>query len=158
MWREFRTLQGMRRRAATLILLSLFAGCAEKSPSAPSASAPTVTGTWVGTVTIDGVTARMTWTLTQTDSSVSGPVLVGFPSGTVLLNGFLTGSVLGTTLPYVISVGPGGIPTRPTCVGQLSGTMAVNLGATSTLEGPMAITSSTCTPPLTGSTLTLTRQ
>jgi hypothetical protein len=148
----------MRRILAAIVLLSLVSGCAEKAPDAPTA-APTLTGTWTGDIAVDGVSARMTWTLTQTETTVAGPVLVALPNGVVLLNGFLTGTLQGTTtLPYVIAVGPGGIPTRPACSGQLSGTMTATFAIASTLTGPMAITSSTCTPPLTGSTLTLTRQ
>jgi hypothetical protein len=135
----------------------VIAGCTEKSPGAPS-SPPTVNGTWAGDLTIDGVTARMTWTLTQSGSAVSGPALVLLPSGTVLLNGSLTGTLTGTSLPYTINIAAGGVPTRPTCTGQLTGTMTLTVAATSTLQGPMAITSNTCTPPLTGATLTLTKQ
>jgi hypothetical protein len=148
----------MPRVLATVLTLILVAGCSDKSPEAPSNSAPTVTGTWSGDLTVEGVTARMSWTLTQIDMAVAGPVLVRLPSGTVLMNGFLTGTLMGTTLPYVIAVGPGGVPTRPTCVGQLSGTMTLTAGVTSTLAGPMAVTSSTCTPALTGATLTLVKQ
>ncbi len=148
----------MRRMLAATVLLSLASGCAEKSPEAPSA-APTLTGTWAGDIVVDGVSARMTWTLTQNGTAIAGPVLVALPTGTVLLNGFLTGILQDTTtLPYVIAVGPGGIPTRPTCTGQLSGTMTAKFAVASTLSGPMAITSSTCTPPLAGSSLSLTRQ
>ena len=79
-------------------------------------------------------------------------------NGIVLLNGFLTGTLSGTTLAYSISVGNGGVPTRPTCAGQLTGTMSVNAGVTSTLSGPMGVSSSNCTPPFDTSTITLTRQ
>ena len=40
----------------------------------------------------------MTWTLAQTGTSVSGPTLVSLPSGTVLMNGFLTGMLSDSTL------------------------------------------------------------
>lgn len=148
----------VRRLLAMLLMLSLVAACAEKSPEAPSSPAPTVTGTWAGDLTVEGANARMSWTLTQIDTTVGGPVLVALSSGTVLMNGFLTGTLIGTTLQYVIAVGAGGVPTRPACAGQLSGTMTLTVGVTSTLGGPMAVTSSTCTPPLTGATLTLVRQ
>jgi hypothetical protein len=100
----------------------------------------------------------MAWTLTQTGTAVSGPVLVRLPNGIVLLNGFLTGTLTGSTLPYTISVGPGGIPTQPACVGQLGGTMTATVGATSTLTGSYTVTSATCTPPFGASgDLALTR-
>lgn len=100
----------------------------------------------------------MTWTLTQADSAVTGPVLIRLSSGTVLLNGFLTGTLTGSALAYTISVGAGGIPAQPSCAGQMTGIMAVTLAATSTLVGPMAVSSSNCAPPFAGSTVTLTKQ
>jgi len=148
----------MRRFLVFLACTGLLAGCTEKSPGAPSTFQPGVTGTWAGDLMVDGVTGRMTWTLVQTDSTVGGPVLVSLPNGTVLMNGFLTGTLTGTTLQYLINVQPGGIPTRPECGGQLAGTMTVAVGLPSTLSGPMAITSSTCVLPLTGPSLTLVKQ
>jgi hypothetical protein len=137
-------------------LLGLAGACSTKTPAAPTA--PTnVSGTWTGSLTVQGTTARMTWTLAQTDTSVTGPVNIGFTSGTVLLNGFLSGSVSGSSLGYTISVGPGGIPNQPACVGQFGGTMSATIGAPSTLTGPMNVTSSTCTVPINTGTITLTR-
>ena len=148
----------MRRAWLLVAALTLVAGCSEKSPEAPSSSIPNVTGTWTGDLTIEGVTGRMTWTLTQSGTSVSGPVLVSLPSGTVLLNGTLTGTLTGTSLPYTINITAGGVPTRPSCTGQLTGTMTLTVASSSTLQGPMAITSNTCTPPLTGTSLSLVKQ
>jgi hypothetical protein len=100
----------------------------------------------------------MTWTLTEMNGSVTGPVILGLPSGTVLLNGTLTGLVSGSTLTYVIAVGPGGIPAQPSCVGQLGGTMTATIGASPTLAGSSAVTSSSCTQPYPGGNLTLSKQ
>jgi hypothetical protein len=100
----------------------------------------------------------MSWALTQVNDVVSGPATVLLSNGTVLLNGFLTGTLSGMTLSYTISVGNGGVPSRPTCAGQLTGTMTVTVGATSTLSGPMGVSSSNCTPPFDASTIILTRQ
>jgi hypothetical protein len=100
----------------------------------------------------------MTWTLTQTNGAVTGPVLVALPTGTVLLNGFLTGTLAGSTLTYTIAVGPGAIPAQPQCVGQLGGTMTATTGASPALTGTYTLRSSTCTTPFTGGDLTLTRQ
>ena len=94
----------------------------------------------------------------QTGTAVTGPVLVRLPNGIVLLNGFLTGTLTGSTLTYSIAVGPGGIPTQPACVGQLGGTMTATAGAPSTLVGGYAVTSATCTPPFGASgNISLTR-
>jgi hypothetical protein len=85
-------------------------------------------------------------------------VLLALSSGVVLMNGFLTGTVSGTTLTYTISVGPGGIPLQPTCAGQIGGTMAIVLGNVSTLTGTPAVTSSSCPVPLPVGAITLTKQ
>jgi hypothetical protein len=148
----------MRRAWLLVAVLSLAAGCTEKSPQTPSNIAPSVAGTWAGDLTIEGLTARMTWMLTQSGTAVSGPVLVSLPSGTVLLNGTLTGTLTGTSLPYTINIAAGGVPTRPSCTGQLTGTMTLTVATSSTLQGPMAITSNTCTPPFAGASLSLVKQ
>lgn len=100
----------------------------------------------------------MTWTLSQTNAAVTGPALLSLTSGIVLMNGFLTGTMSGTTLTYTISVGPGGIPLQPTCTGQLGGTMAVSFGTVSTMTGTPTVTSSTCPVPIPVGAITLTRQ
>ena len=99
----------------------------------------------------------MTWTLTSKANKVAGLVLVTMPNGIVLMNGFLTGKLTGSTLAYTISVGPGGIPSEPACVGQLGGTMTATMAARSTLSGNFAVTSSTCTTPFSNGNLTLTK-
>jgi hypothetical protein len=104
------------------------------------------------------MTARMTWTLSQSNGAVTGPVLVAPPSGIVLLNGSLSGTLASAALPYTIAVAPGGIPTQPACVGQLGGTMNATVGVVSTLAGSYAVVSSTCTTPFTGGALTLDKQ
>jgi hypothetical protein len=153
----------MRYRALLLLGLLLTSACSSssssRSPSVPSPSSIDVTGTWAGNVDVRGTPAQMTWTLTQqADSSVAGPVLVILPNGIVLMNGFLTGKLTGSALAYTISVGPGGIPTQPACVGQLSGTMTAAIAAASSLSGSFAVTSSTCTTPFSNGNLTLTKR
>jgi hypothetical protein len=151
----------VRRLTVVVITAALFcAGCSSSGTTAPPSPSPSIdlTGTWRGNFALAGVSAEMAWTLTQTGSAVSGPILVRLPNGVVLLNGFLTGTLTGSTLPYLISVGPGGIPSQPACVGQLGGTMTAAIGPTSTLTGSYAVTSATCTPPFgTTGDLLLTR-
>ncbi len=149
----------MRKAIPGLMLLVCLTACSDSStPATPTPTALDLTGTWTGPVTVVGTTATMTWTLSQSNGAVSGPVLLSLPSGTVLLNGFVTGTLTGTSLPYTLTVGPGGIPAQPACVGQLGGTMTATIAAASTLSGPISVTSSTCTPPIPGGTLTLTRR
>lgn len=136
--------------------LALAACSNDSSPSTPTQ--PTnVAGTWVGNVTVAGTSARMTWTLSQTGTTVNGPVLLGLANGTVLLNGALTGTISGNSLTYSIAVAPGGIPLQPACSGQITGTMAVAIASTSTLTGTPTITSS-CAAPFPGGSITLTKQ
>jgi 2-keto-4-pentenoate hydratase/2-oxohepta-3-ene-1,7-dioic acid hydratase in catechol pathway len=144
--------------------LSLASACSSSSSTAPPQPQPlNLTGTWSGDLVLQGTTARMTWALTQTNSAVTGSALISLPSGTVLLNGALSGTLSGlsglsgSTLAYTIVVSPGGIPTRPTCSGELGGNVAATTGVTSTLTGSYAVTTATCTGFSTGS-FTLTRQ
>ena len=147
----------MYRLIAALALCALIiGGCGDKTM--PSPPTPTdLTGAWIGNLTVLGTDARMMWTLTQKDTAVSGPVLVALPSGTVLLNGFLTGTLAGSQLTYTITVGPGNIPAQPNCVGQVGGTMTATIGVPSTLTGTSAVTTSTCAAPFPGGQITLTR-
>jgi hypothetical protein len=154
-----------RRTSALLaacVIPSILAGaCSFESKSTPLAPAQNqidLTGRWATDLIVQGISGRMTWTLTQTaTSSVTGPVLVGLPSGTVLFNGFLTGTLTGTTLPYTITVSPGGVPNQPSCTGQLAGTMTVTMGSVSRMVGPMSLVGSNCTIQLPNTSLTLTK-
>jgi hypothetical protein len=149
----------MRRALVLAALLGLVTmGCTSSSTLSTPTQGINLTGTWSGNLTVQGTAVRMTWTLTQADATnVTGPVTLALSSGTVLMNGFLTGTLSGTTLTYTISVGPGGIPTQPTCAGQVAGTMAATIGVASTMTGTSAVTGSNCAPPFPGGTITLTR-
>jgi len=149
----------MRSAMGSMTLSALVAaGCASNTVvSTPTPTVIDLTGVWSGSVVVLDTTAKMTWSLTETNGSVTGLVILGLPSGTVLLNGTLTGVMSGTTLTYTVAVGPGGVPAQPTCVGQLGGTMTATIGAPSTLAGSSAVTSSSCTQPFPGGNLTLSR-
>ena len=128
------------------------------SAGAPSPPVIDVTGVWSGQTTFDGQSTKMVWTLVeQTGGSVTGAMLDALPSGTVLINGSFTGTVVGTTLTYAIAVGPGSIPSLPTCTGQFTGSMQISIGVPSTLAGSFTVASSSCASPLAGGPLTLTR-
>ncbi len=125
-------------------------------PTDPTDQPTNLTGTWRGNITVSNITAIMTWTLTQTGSAVTGPVVIGLPSGTVLMNGNVAGTLSGSTLPFTLTVPPGGIPTQPGCSGQITGANGVT--GSSTMNGTYTVASSTCTTGLTNGTFTLTRQ
>jgi hypothetical protein len=152
---------GRLRSVVSIVTLMAVAGvgCSSiQSSATPPSQATDLTGTWRGNFAVQAVTSEMVWTLTQSGASVSGPVLVRLPNGVVLLNGFLTGTLSGSSLAYTISVGQQGIPTQPACAGQLGGTMTARTGTTSTLTGGYTVTSTTCTPPFASSgDLLLTR-
>jgi hypothetical protein len=158
---EFRTFQHMRRTVVVGLLLNSLIGvaaCGSDGPAMPTPAPITVNGTWAGAISVQGAAGQMTWSLTQAGDAVTGPVLVTLPSGTVLLNGVLTGTVSGATLTYSIAVGPDAIPSQPSCTGQMTGTTAITIATISTLIGPMTASSSNCAPPVASSTITLTRQ
>lgn len=146
-------------QVAALLLAVAAAGCSssETSTMPGTPSSTTLTGTWSGDLALLGTSARMTWTLTQTNSAIAGPVLVLLPTGTVLMNGVLSGTVSGSAVTYTIAISPGGIPSQPNCVGQLTGNVTSSLAAVSTLTGAYTVASSTCSTPFSTGTFTLTR-
>ena len=151
----------MRARSSaglSILALVVAVACGDKStPTTPSPTQLDVSGRWASDITVQGVTGRMTWTLTQTGGGITGPVLVSMSSGFVLLNGFLTGTMTGPSMAYTIAVGPGGIPSQPTCSGQLGGTMTVTSGVVSTMSGPMSVIASNCPIQLPVNAITLTK-
>jgi hypothetical protein len=130
--------------------------CGDELPTEPTNPTTNLTGTWRGNITVSNVSAVMTWTLTQTGSSVTGPVLISLPTGVVLMNGTVSGTVSGNAFPFTLTVPPGGIFTQPGCSGQITGTNT--LIAATTLSGTYTVASSTCATGLTSGTFTLTRQ
>jgi hypothetical protein len=81
-------------------------------------------------------------------------VVVALPTGTVLLNGTLAGTLNGSVLSFTIGVASGGIPAQPACTGQLGGTATAS---TTALSGSYTVISSSCAAPLAGGPFTLTR-
>jgi hypothetical protein len=141
-----------------LLLAAAAAGCSSEKSNSPSApSAFVLTGVWTADVAFQGITGRMTWTLQQQDTAVSGPVLLALPTGAVLMNGVLQGTRAGSLLTYSIAVGPGNIPNQPSCTGTLSGTMTINSTGTPTMVGPLGVAASTCTIQFQTTNLTFTR-
>jgi len=147
------------RLLATLLCIVAAWGCNDSSPNNPAAATQaTLTGRWTGDLIVQGVTGRMTWTLSQTGTSVSGPITIGLPNGVVLLNGTLSGTLTGTSLDYTIAVAASGVPDQPACTGQLGGTMTVTTGTVSTMTGPIAVRSTNCSIQFPTNNFTLTKQ
>jgi hypothetical protein len=145
------------RSVFVAVTLSAVAGCTP-APTSPAPPTTTLTGTWTGDFPVQGQSARMTWTLTQTAASVTGPALIVLPNGVVLANGVLTGTFADPTLTFIIAIGPGAIPAQPTCSGQLAGTAAASFAAASTLTGTYTVAASTCTTPFSSGAFILTKQ
>jgi hypothetical protein len=145
-------------RVLVIVGLLVLPACNSDTPSTPTpAPQLDVSGRWGGDMSFMGVTGRMTWVLTQSGTAVTGPVLVSLPTGTVILNGNLTGTLTGSSLPYTIAIAPNGIPSQPSCAGQLAGTMAVATVPTS-MAGSIGLTNSTCNIQFSNTNFTLTKQ
>ena len=96
----------------------------------------------------------MTWTLTEAGSSVNGSEVVSL-AGLVLLNGTLTGTLINpTTLSYTITVPAGGLPTAPSCSGQLIGSASITQAGLNGNASPGTIS---CVSPISTITFVLTK-
>jgi general secretion pathway protein D len=124
-----------------------------RQPAVNAASAD-LTGTWSGSLTTLPGTPPMTWTLVESGASVNGSVVVAF-QGLVLLSGQLSGTLANGTLTYTITVPAGGIPTAPTCSGQLTGS---GTATGSTISGTAAPGAISCVPPISSVSFVLSRQ
>jgi hypothetical protein len=144
--------------AVCAVFLLAVAGCSSNNSTAPTApTGVSVAGTWATSLTFSDVTGQMKWVLTQSGTTVTGPVTVAVSSGIVLLNGSFSGTVTNNSLAYTINVPAGGLPLQPTCSGQLQGTMTIASPPT-TMAGPMNLTQSSCTSPIGSQTITMTKQ
>jgi hypothetical protein len=146
----------MRLLQCALVVAALVAAaCGDEMPTEPTNPPASLTGTWRGNITVNNVSALMTWTLTQTGTSVTGPVVIALPTGVVLMNGTVSGTLTGTNLGFTVTVPPGGIVSQPGCSGQIAGANTVM--SSTTMAGAYSIVNSTCTTGLTNGTFTLTR-
>ena len=135
----------LRRSRWLLVVLSLVAvNCGGDSPTAPSA--PTVTGTWTGTLTstsIPGLVATVSFTLAQSGSSVSGTwssTGTFGPSG-----GTISGTISGSAVSVTASQSdPTLCPLSVTAVvsgSQMTGTYAT-FNCTEVITGSLSVTKS----------------
>ena len=143
-------------RCGLLLAAFLSTGCGDELPTEPTNPAADLTGTWRGTIIVNNLSSTMTWTLTQAGTSVTGPVMIALPTGVVLMNGTVAGTLSGTNLGFTVMVPPGGVVLLPGCSGQIAGTNMV--GSPSTMTGTYSVVNSTCAIGLTNGTFTLVRQ
>ena len=143
-------------RCALLLAASLSAACGDELPTEPTSPTTSLTGVWRGNIPVNNVSTTMSWTLTQTGTSVAGPVVIALPTGAVLMNGTAAGTLSGTTLAFTVTVPPGGIVLQPGCSGQIGG--ATTVVSSTTMSGTYSVVNSTCSTGLTNGTFNLTRQ
>lgn len=117
------------------------------APNGPSDNTPLdLAGTWSGVVGAGsggGRALRVTWTSSQTGSSLSGPVtLLTSPAVTdVTLSGTLTGSLSGNRLSLTYSAKPEGVPQSANC--SVSGTGSATATGT-TISGSLSVSFVSC--------------
>ena len=175
-WRTRRkhryTAPDMRASVAALTAAGVIAlACGSQAPSGPSAQAPAIpappartdlTGTWTGTGSDSFSPERVTWVLTQSDSTVNGtaefapvdPADGSCASCHKLRKGTFSGTLDGATLALRMIFPAGGDVPTPICVTDLSGTAAM---AGNLLSGTYSGTD-TCEGVYANGQLTLTRQ
>jgi hypothetical protein len=142
----------LTRLAAVLTTCAILGACGGSSPTTPSTL--NIAGVWAGDIVTILGNQRTTWTLSQSGTNVTGPVVVA-NAGIPVISGALTGTISGSTLTYSINIPAGGILISPTCTGHIDGTM--NLPNERQMSGKFTGTS-TCNAPISGGDLTLSKQ
>jgi Domain of unknown function (DUF4874)/Domain of unknown function (DUF4832) len=99
-------------------------------------------------------TPRITWSLQQRGTTITGTASVTL-QGATLLTGTLNGTFANGALAYIVSVPTGGASVAPECAGQIEGLASLTATA---LAGSAAIRTSTCALPRPSVTFTLTKQ
>jgi hypothetical protein len=137
-------------------------GCSGGTDNAPSSI--DLTGTWSGVVGAGsggGRALRVTWSATQSGSSVSGPatLLTSPPVTNVTFVGILSGTLTGTQLSFSYVSSPGSVRESDMC--SLSGNGNAAIGS-NTMSGRLDVMFVSCTgldlePPLSDQ-LAMTKQ
>lgn len=151
---------GMTVGVALLVTLSVSCGGSGSSNPTPTPTTPTpptiaLGGTYSGSVSDSTGPGRMTWTISQAGTSLSGPVTATTELGTVSFTGTLSGTLSGTSLSFTINVPAGSISGLPSCSATITGT-ATGV-TTSTIAGTYTGTNS-CTGPFSAGQFSLTKQ
>ena len=128
---------------------------AQAEPSTrPSSSPLDLTGIWTGGLASIPGTPQMTWTLTQSGTGVEGIVQVILPTGFIVLNGTISGTVVNSILTYAITVPTTGVPLAPGCSGQITGSAQAT---PTTLTGTASPGTISCVLPISTISFALTR-
>lgn len=127
-------------KAIALVLVGLVvAGCGSSTTTSPSVN---FSGTWSGTFGTASV-STVTWTATQSGSSVTGPAVVVVTGGLVQFTGTISGTTTSDQLSLTISVPAGAIAAVPGC--SISGTGTSTVASATSIVATIATTfSSAC--------------
>ena len=130
-----------------LLLVTIALACQDPPTNPTTIGRPqslTLTGTWTGLIGVGTQTSSSlmaTWTVSQTDSSVSGPIALSNSATNVSFAGTLTGTLSGTRLPVTYTIPRGNVPTFPDCSMSGSGTLEAGL---TLMSGTLNITYTNC--------------
>jgi hypothetical protein len=134
-------------------------GCSGDSGPSPPPTAPSpgggLTGTWVGTASDSSGPGQMTWQITESGGSFSGPMTMTDTATKLTGRGNVSGTVSGASIRFSIAVPAGGFDAPYNgCTADATGEGQVNGNTISgTFQG-----SSSCGGTITGGQLTLTKQ
>src|SRR5262245_30349501 len=142
------------------ICVLMAAGCS----SSTSPSSIDLTGTWSGTIgsgSGGGRAVRVTWSISQTDATVSCPATMSTSPAVdaVKFPGLLAGTLLGPEVSLAFTSSPGNVPGMPNC--SLSGRGVATVSGSS-MAGTFDVIYTSCenlnlVPPV-GDQLLLTKQ
>ena len=140
-------MMGFVRRFFVPIALVAMAACSSATPSPTSPSgngnptaSVTLSGTYAGSVSDSSGAGTMTWTVSQSAGSVTGPVTAKTALGIVVFTGSLAGTLTGASLTFKITVPAGGVSGFPDCNATIDGTAPAV--SNSTISGTYTGTSS----------------
>ena len=150
----------MRAATSGLIVASLACRGGSSTPTQPSgASSSNVTGTWSGSASDSSGPGQMTWQITQSGSSFSGPLTMTMTTADTLMvvtaRGTVSGTLSGASIQFSIAVLAGGFDSPfSACTANVSGS-----GSTSSTEITGTYTgSSSCGGAITSGQLALNKQ
>ena len=130
-------------------------GSSGSSPTQPSSSSLTVTGTWSGSASDSSGPGQMTWQITQSGASFSGTLTMTDTGTRATGRGTVMGSVSGTSIQFTLAVLAGGFDSPyVSCTADVSGSgSATSTAITGTYAG-----SSSCGGAIASGQLTLNKQ
>jgi hypothetical protein len=138
----------LRRRRLALAVSQIFllAMAAVSCTSSTSPSPLNLAGTWSGTIgsgSGGGRAVRVTWVISQSDATVSGPATLSTSPaiGSVSFAGLLAGTLHGPVVSLALTSSPGYVPGFPNCA--LSG-RGTGTASGSSISGTLDVIYTSC--------------